>query len=103
MIRITSFYTLNSRHQNFDIILKALGVLLNIATTTTYADRIAEINTGLTDKLKKARELAQKYYNKHYLNIEFKAGDTVIFRYINIKIKKINKKLNYKKLGPYYI
>ena len=57
---------------------------------------MAEINAGLTDKLKKTRELVQKYYNKHYLNIEFKAGDPIILRYIN-------KNLNYKKLGPYYI
>ena len=64
---------------------------------------MAKINTGLIDKLKKARELAQRYYNKYYLNIKFKAGDTVIFKYTNIKIKRINKKFNYKKLGPYYI
>ena len=64
---------------------------------------MAEINVGLMDKLKKARELAQKYYNKHYLNIEFKAGDPVILKYINIKTKRTNKKISYKKLGHYYI
>ena len=93
----------NSRHQNFNIISKAPGVPLNIITTTTHADRMAEINAGLTNKLKKARELARKYYNKYYFNIEFKAGDSIILKYTNIKIKRINKKLNYKKLGPYYI
>ena len=94
---------LNSRYQNFDMMLKAPGVSLNITTTTTHADHMAEINAGLTDKLKKTRELARKYYNKHYLNIEFKTGDPVILKYINIKIKRTNKKLNYKKLGPYHI
>ena len=64
---------------------------------------MAEINTGLTDKLKKIRELARKYYNKYYLNIEFKVGDLIILKYTNIKTKRTNKKLNYKKLGPYYI
>ena len=64
---------------------------------------MVEINAGLTNKLKKARELAQKYYNKHHLNIKFKAGDSIILRYTNIKTKRINKKLNYKKLGPYHI
>ena len=64
---------------------------------------MAEINAGLADKLRKARELAYKYYNKYYLNIKFKAGDPVILKYINIKTKETNKKLNYKKLGPYYI
>ena len=64
---------------------------------------MAEINTGLTDKLKKVQELAQKYYNKYYLDVEFKAEGSIILRYTNIKIKRINKKLNYKKLGPYYI
>ena len=64
---------------------------------------MAEINAGLTNKLKKARELAQKYYNKHYLNIKFKAGDLVILGHTNIKIKRTNKKLNYKKLDPYHI
>ena len=82
---------------------EALGVSLNIITATAYADRMAEINAGLTDKLKKARELARKYYNKYYLNVGFKVGDLIILRYTNIKIKRINKKLNYKKLGPYYI
>ena len=82
---------------------EASGVPLNIATTTTRANRMAEINIGLINKLKKARELAQKYYNKYYLNIEFKAGDPIILRYTNIKTKKTNKKLNYKKSGPYYI
>ena len=47
---------------------------------------MAEINAGLTDKLKKTRELAQKYYNKYHLNIEFKVGDPIILRYTNIKI-----------------
>ena len=64
---------------------------------------MAEINAGLTDKLKKIRELAQKYYNKYYLNIKFKVEDLIILKYTNIKTKRTNKKLNYKKLGPYYI
>ena len=82
---------------------EAPGVFLNITTATIYADRMAEINIGLTDKLKKIWELAQKYYNKYYLNVEFEVGDPIILKYINIKTKKTNKKLNYKKLGPYYI
>ena len=100
---MTSFYILDSRHQNFDVIPEAPGIPLNIITTTAHADRIAEINAGLTDKLKKAQELAQKYYNKYYLNIEFKVGDPVILKHTNIKTKRTNKKLNYKKLSPYYI
>ena len=64
---------------------------------------MAEINTGLIDKLKKVQELAQKYYNKYYLNVEFKAEDFIILKHTNIKTKKTNKKLNYKKLGLYYI
>ena len=64
---------------------------------------MAEINAGLTDKLKKAQELAQKYYNKYYLNVEFKAEDFIILRYTNIKTKKTNEKLNYKKLSLYFI
>ena len=100
---MTPFYVLNGRHQNFNIISEAPGVLLNIITTITHANHITKINAGLTDKLKKIQKLAQKYYNKYYLNIKFKIGDPVILKYTNIKIKKINKKLNYKKLGPYYI
>ena len=76
---------LNGRHRNFNVMLEAPGALLNIITATAHADCIAEINAGLTDKLKKARELAQKYYNKYYLNIKFKAGDPVMLRYTNIK------------------
>ena len=83
--------------------LKVPGVPLNITITTTHADRIAEINAGLTDKLRKARELVRKYYNKYYLNIEFKIGDPIILKYTNIKTKRTNKKFNYKKLGPYHI
>ena len=64
---------------------------------------MAEINIGLTDKLKKVWELAQKYYNKYYLNIEFKIGDFIILKYTNIKTERTNKKLDYKKLGPYHI
>ena len=82
---MTPFYALDSRHQNFNIISEAPGALLNIATTTTHTDRITEINAGLTNKLKKAQELARKYYNKYYLNIKFKAGDPIMLRYINIK------------------
>ena len=58
---------------------------------------MAEINVELTDKLKKARELAHKDYNKYYLNVEFKIGDPIILKNTNIKIKRTNKKLNYKK------
>ena len=75
----------DGRHQNFDIMPEVLGALLNIITTTAHADRIAEINAGLTDKLKKVRELVRKYYNKHHLNVEFKVGDPIILRYTNIK------------------
>ena len=64
---------------------EAPGALLNITTTTAHADRIVKINAGLTNKLKKVRELARKYYNKYYLDVEFKAGDSVILRYTNIK------------------
>ena len=94
---------LDSRHRNFNIIPEVPGIPLNIITTTTHADRIAEINIGLTNKLKKTQELVQKYYNKYYFNIKFETGDFIILKYTNIKTKKINKKLNYKKLGPYYI
>ena len=45
---------LDGRHQNFNIICEVLGIFLNIATTIIHADRIAEINAELTDKLKKA-------------------------------------------------
>ena len=75
----------DGRHWNFDIMPEALGALLNIVTATAHADCMVEINAGLTDKLKKAQELAWKYYNKYYLDVEFKAGDPVILRYINIK------------------
>ena len=82
---MTPFYALDSRHQNFNIIFEAPGALLNIITATAHADCIAEINAGLTDKLKKAQELAQKYYNKYYLDVKFKAEDPIILRYTNIK------------------
>ena len=82
---MTPFYASDSQHQNFNIISEAPGIFLNITTATTHADHMAEINAGLTDKLKKAQELAQKYYNKHYLNIEFKVGDPIILKYTNIK------------------
>ena len=77
---------LNGRHQNFNIMPEALGALLNIITITAHADYMAEINAGLTDKLKKVRDLARKYYNKYYLDVEFEAGDPIILRYTNIKI-----------------
>ena len=64
---------------------------------------MVEINTGLTNKLKKIQELAQKYYNKYYFDVEFNAEDLIILKYTNIKIKRINKKSNYKKLSPYCI
>ena len=63
---------LNSRHRNFDIMPKAPEILFNIITTTIFADYIAEINAGLTEKLKKTRELAQKYYNKYHLDISLR-------------------------------
>ena len=75
---------LDGLHRNFDVISEAPRVPLNIIITTTHADRMAEINTGLTDKLKKVRELAQKYYNKYYLNIEFKVGDPIILKYFDL-------------------
>ena len=83
---MTSFYASDGRHRNFNIIPKILGAPLNVAITTAHADRIVEINAELTDKLKRARELARKYYNKYYLNIKFKVGDPIILRYTNIKI-----------------
>ena len=64
---------------------EAPGALLNITTTTTHANHMVEINAELTNKLKKTRDLAQKYYNKHHLNIKFKAEDPIILRYTNIK------------------
>ena len=100
---MTPFYALNSRHRNFNIIPEVSGIFLNITTTTTHADYMAEINTGLIDKLKKAWELARKYYNKYYLNVEYKAGDPIILKYTNIKTKRTNKKFDYKKLGLYHI
>ena len=100
---MTPFYVLDGRHRNFNIMPEAPGVSLNITITTIYTNCMAEINTGLINKLKRARELAQKYYNKYYLNMRFEAGDLIILKYINIKIKRTNKKLNYKKLGPYHI
>ena len=94
---------MDGRHQNFNIISEAPGVPLNIITITAHADRMAKINAELTNKLKKIRELAQKYYNKYYLDVEFKVEDPIILRHTNIKTKKTNKKLNYKKLSLYHI
>ena len=100
---MTPFYASDRRHQNFNIISKAPEVSLNIITANTHTDRIAKINAELTDKLKKIQELVQKYYNKHYLNVELKVGDPIILKYTNSKTKRINKKSNYKKSGPYHI
>ena len=50
---MTPFYILDGQHQNFNIMPEAPGALLNIITTTAHADRMAKINAGLTDKLKK--------------------------------------------------
>ena len=61
---------------------------------------MAEINAGLTNKLKKARELAQKYYNKYYLNVKFKTEDSIILKHTNIKINKINKNLTIRNWAP---
>ena len=55
---MTPFYASDSRHQNFDVIPEAPGVSLNIIIIITHADRMAEINAELMNKLKKARELA---------------------------------------------
>ena len=35
--------------------------------------------------------------------MKFEVGDPIILKYTNIKTKRINKKLNYKKSGPYHI
>ena len=55
---MSPFYVLDGQHQNFNVMLKAPEVFLNIITTTANIDWIAEINAELADKLKKTQELA---------------------------------------------
>ena len=45
----------------------------------------------------------KKYYNKYYLDVKFNKEDPVMLHHTNSKIRRPNKKLNYKKLNPYYI
>ena len=49
------------------------------------------------------QKIIYKYYNKYHLNIIFNKDNTIILKYINIKIQRSFKKLNYKKLDFYII
>ena len=83
--------------------LEISRLILDEATAIIYADYIAEISIILIKKLKHIYKAMRKYYNKYYLDMEFEQSDPIMLKHINVKIKRSNRKLDYKKFGFYYI
>ena len=53
--------------------------------------------------LEKSKEAIAKYYNKYYINKSFRISDEIYLQAKNIKIIRLNMKLDYQQLGPFTI
>jgi hypothetical protein len=53
--------------------------------------------------MKHTSDLQAKYYNKHYLQMQFAKGQEVLLLAKNIRTKHLHKKLDAKFLGPFKI
>lgn len=69
-------------------------------------DRVDEIQgtwSHIVELLEKSKEVMVKQYDKHHINKSFRIGDEVYLQVKNIKIIRLNVKLNYWQLGPFTI
>src|SRR6266536_3334512 len=67
------------------------------------AKEILTIKKQLNIRLKQAREIQKKYYNKKHKPIQYQPGDLVMLLSRNITIKRPSKKLDAKFLKPFKI
>src|SRR5271169_251779 len=67
------------------------------------AKRLKTIHEDLTELIKAAQNQQAKYYDAKHKRVEFKVGDKVWLLSSNIRTQRPNKKLDWKRLGPYTI
>jgi hypothetical protein len=66
--------------------------------------KLIEIRKQLEFRFKKIQARTKKYYNSYHKKIPFyRIGTKILLSARNIRIKKLNKKLNYKFLRPFRI
>src|SRR6266498_4075459 len=66
-------------------------------------EEILVIREQLDIRLRQAREIQKKYYDKKYKSIQYQLGDLVILLNRNIITKRPSKKLDMKFLGPFKV
>ena len=66
-------------------------------------EEILIIKEQLDKRLKQAREIQKKYYDKNYKFMQYQPGDLVILLSRNITTKRFSKKLDTKFLGPFKV
>ena len=79
------------------------GQELTETVATAHADKIQEIHTLMTDRLRQARQHMGRYYDARRQPIEFETGDIVWLKTDNIRTRRTCKKLDHRKVGPFEI
>lgn len=65
--------------------------------------RIRDSREALEERIQKAQEYQQRYYNKKHLAIELKKGDMVLLSTKNLKLKGPSRKTTPKYIGPFRV
>jgi len=67
------------------------------------AEKLRTIHEDLTEAIKVVQNYQARYYDTKHKRIEFHKGDRVWLRSVNVHTERQNRKLDWKRLGPFTI
>src|SRR5262245_1789076 len=75
----------------------------SVPAARELAERLKALHEELVELIKNTQNHQAKYYDAKHKRIEFKVGDKVWLLATNVTTRRPNKKLDWKRLGPYPI
>ena len=102
-IKCSPFYANYGYHPRFSMIPQNQKITMSAPAAATLANQLRTLHEKLIENIKLAQNHQAKFYDARHKPIEFQRGDRVWLLSRNIRTERRNKKLDWKRLGPYTV
>ena len=102
-IKCSPFYANYGYHPRFSMTPQNQKITMSAPAAATLANQLRTLHEKLIENIKLAQNHQAKFYDARHKPIEFQRGDRVWLLSRNIRTECPNKKLDWKRLGPYTV
>lgn len=100
---VSPFYANYGRHPELTFKPEQDGTQLTAPMAALHAEKMADLYDLVTNRILRAQLNQAHYYNKNHKPMIFKEGDQVWLCTTNIRTRQACKKLDQKKIGPFWV